>query len=74
MTGGIEIAQNLLAKCWISAHDEAKEDSGLAVKTIVAKRTPVEEVRELVERGRSGGKVGIDVRSLDSGEEMVLQA
>ncbi|MCJ1480974.1 hypothetical protein MMC06_001130 [Schaereria dolodes] len=74
LTGGIEIAQNLLAKCWISAHDEAKEDSGLAVKTIVAKRTPVEEVRELVERGRSGGKVGIDVRSLDSGEEMVLQA
>ena len=73
MPGGLEIAQNLLAKCWVSAHDEDKESSGLSIKKIVTSKYTVEEVRALAEKGRKGGKAGVDVKKLECGEEMVVK-
>jgi len=73
MPGGLGIAQNLLAKCWVSAHDEDKESSGLSIKKIVTSKYTVEEVRALAEEGRKGGKAGVDVRKLECGEEMVVK-
>lgn len=73
MPGGLGIAQNLLAKCWISAHDEEKESSGVSIKKIVTSKYTVEEVRALAEEGRKGGKAGVDVRKLGCGEEVELR-
>ena len=70
--GGIEIAKNLMAKYWIGAHDEEKENSGLAVMKIRLKKFGVEEVRELVRDEIGGG--GCDVRVLDCGEELVVKS
>lgn len=70
--GGLGIAQSLLAKCWISAHDEEKESSGLSIKKMVTSKYTVEEVKALAEAGRKGGKAGVDVRKLGCGEEVVL--
>lgn len=72
MPGGLGIAQSLLAKCWISAHDEEKESSGLSIKKMVTSKYTVEEVKALAEAGRKGGKAGVDVRKLGCGEEVVL--
>ena len=73
MPGGLAIAQNLLAKCWISAHDEEKESSGVSIKKIVTSKYTVEEVQALAEEGRKGGKAGVDVRNLECGEDMVVR-
>ena len=48
LPGGLEIARNLLARTWISAHDEDKENSGLAVTKITVNRYTVAEVRKLL--------------------------
>ena len=74
LPGGLEIAQNLLAKCWISAHDEEKETSGLSVGRVITRKYTVAEVKGMVEEGRKGGKVKVDVRALDCGESFVLRA
>lgn len=70
MPGGVEIAQNLMARCWISAHDEEKENSGLAVMKVATRKYNVEQVRELVARSKGG----TDVAVLDCGEELILRA
>ncbi|MCJ1305702.1 hypothetical protein MMC08_008518 [Hypocenomyce scalaris] len=74
LPGGLEIAQNLLAKCWIGAHDEEKETSGLSVGRVITRKYTVAEVKGMVEEGRKGGKVKVDVRALDCGESIVLRA
>ncbi|KAL9621529.1 MAG: hypothetical protein Q9160_004059 [Pyrenula sp. 1 TL-2023] len=81
--GGVEIARGLMARAWVSAHDEEKDDRGVAVRRTVAKRVGVEEVRRRVgdeeEKHVSGGggegKKGwrCEVRSLGVGEEMVVE-
>lgn len=73
MPGGLAIAQNLLAKYWIGAHDEDKENSGLSVQQVKTKKYSAQEVKALVERDRRGGKLGVDVRALDCGEEMLIK-
>ncbi|MCJ1406046.1 hypothetical protein MMC19_000111 [Ptychographa xylographoides] len=65
MPGGSEIAQKLMARCWVGAHDEEKVSSGISVKKCITRRYRVEEVRELV------GKA-VDVRVLDCGEDMLI--
>ncbi|KAL8831537.1 MAG: hypothetical protein Q9191_000815 [Dirinaria sp. TL-2023a] len=70
LPGGVEIAQNLMARCWISAHDEEKENSGLAVMKVATRKYNVGQVRELVARSKSG----TDVAVLDCGEELKLRA
>ena len=70
LPGGVEIAQNLMARCWISAHDEEKENSGLAVMKVATRKYNAEQVRELVARSKGG----TDVAVLDCGEELILKA
>ena len=73
MPGGLEIARNLLAKCWISAHDEDKEKSGFSVAKLCISKYSVADVTKLVEMERRGEKVGLDVRVLDCGQEALLK-
>lgn len=74
LPGGLEIAQNLFAKCWISAHDEDKENTGFSVGQVVTRKYSVEEVKRMVGVGRKSGKLQIDVRALACGESIVLGA
>ncbi|KAG9248536.1 hypothetical protein BJ878DRAFT_531854 [Calycina marina] len=46
--GGLEIAQNLEAQVWISAHDSDKENKGFANNKIVIRKFPREEVESMV--------------------------
>ncbi|KIV83232.1 hypothetical protein PV11_05279 [Exophiala sideris] len=77
MQGGAEIARALMARCWISAHDEAKDDRGLSVKKLRVQRITADEVRKHLWEGEEGEwlkKKGwrCDVRSLGSGREMIV--
>ncbi len=49
--GGLEIAQSLLAKTWISAHDEEKRNAGIAVKSTYTKRYSAEDVQRMLRGG-----------------------
>lgn len=66
LPGGVEIAQNLMAKCWISAHDEDKENTGLAVMKVATRKYTVKEVRVMV-----GGKTDVEVLAV--GAEKTLK-
>jgi len=46
--GGLEIAQNLCARAWISAHDGDKDTKGLATKKIVIEKYDREEVESVI--------------------------
>lgn len=67
LPGGIEIAQSLMARCWISAHDEEKNNKGLSVAKVVTRKHHVDEVRSMV-----GGCTEVVV--LEVGEERILTA
>ena len=71
LPGGVEIAQNLMTRCWISAHDEDKDNSGLSVMSVKTRKYTIEEVRDMLHQG-SGSNV--DVANLASGDELVLKA
>lgn len=71
LPGGVEIARNLMAKCWISAHDEDKDNSGLSVMSTKTRKHSIEEVRAMLRQGRGSNT---DVANLASGAEMVLIA
>ena len=76
-SGGVEIARGLMARCWLSAHDEAKDDRGLAVMKLVTTRMTSEDVRRKLWEGPEGEllkKRGwtCDVRSLAVGAEMFI--
>ncbi|MCJ1362781.1 hypothetical protein MMC16_001887 [Acarospora aff. strigata] len=72
LPGGLEIAQNLLARAWISAHDEDKEKSGISVSNIKTRKYSVEEVHSMLEEGSANART--EVWILDVGEEIVLTA
>ena len=72
--GGLEVAQNLMAKCWISAHDEDKFSSGLSVRNVVTKKYTVDDVRRMVEEGRGKSRARANVMSLEAGKAVVLTA
>ena len=67
LPGGVEIAKNLMAKCWISAHDEDKENSGLAVMKISKYKYTTKEVCEMV-----GDYTNVEVLAV--GAEKILKA
>lgn len=67
LPGGVEIAKNLMAKCWISAHDEDKENTGLAVRKVATRKYTAKEVREMV-----GDRTDVEV--LATGAEKMLKA
>lgn len=71
---GMEIAKNLMARHWIGAHDEEKENSGLSVMKTRFKKFALDEVRELVRKEFSGCGWGCDVRNLECGEEFVVKS
>lgn len=67
---GIEIATALMARCWISAHDEVKDDKGVAVKLLKCDRHTADVVKERFRRVEAAWDC--DVRSLDVGAEVRL--
>ena len=71
LLGGVEIAQNLMARCWISAHDEEKENSGLSVLPVKIRKYTKDEVRDMLRQERASN---VDVAVLPVGCEMVLKA
>ncbi|KAI9668736.1 MAG: hypothetical protein M1829_005276 [Trizodia sp. TS-e1964] len=71
LPGGAPIAQNLLARYWISAHDEVKEVGGLAVRNIQFDRYSRDEVAALINTdGNSATQT--EVVELCSGDEICL--
>ena len=77
--GGIKIAQSLMARCWLSAHDEPKDDRGVAVKKLKIHRMQPEEVQRQLWAGEEAQglrRLGwfCDVRSLGVGKEMILRS
>lgn len=70
LPGGVEIAHHLMARCWVSAHDEDKDNSGLSVKQVKTRKYNTEEVVEMV-RDQCGST---SVVNLGVGQELVLKA
>ena len=70
LPGGVEIAKNLMAKHWISAHDEEKENSGLAVMKVTMRKYALDDVTEMAAKQAPG----CNVRVLACGEEMAMKA
>jgi hypothetical protein len=73
--GGLEIAQNLCAKAWISAHDETKETKGFASKKAVTERYGREEVESVVSPRSEKfphRRVGTEAVVLEVGRELRL--
>jgi hypothetical protein len=73
--GGLEIAQNLCAKAWISAHDGDKETTGFANNKIVVQKYAREEVESVVSPRSEkfpGKRMGTEAVVLQSGEEITL--
>lgn len=71
LPGGVQIAKALMARCWISAHDEEKDNSGVSVRNVKTRKYTREEVREMM---REEGCGGTGVMNLGVGEELVLKA
>ena len=69
LPGGVEIARNLMARCWVSAHDEDKDNTGLSVMQVKTRKYNIEEVDEMV-RSLSGST---SVFNLGVGQELVLK-
>lgn len=75
--GGAKIARALMARCWISAHDEEKDDKGMSVKQLKIQRNQAADVRKALWAGEEGRWLRekgwtCDVRSLDPGQEMTI--
>jgi hypothetical protein len=75
--GGAKIARALMARSWISAHDEQKDDQGVSVKQLKIRRAEAEDVRKTLWDGDDGSWLRqkgwiCDVRSLDVGKEMTI--
>ncbi|KAH9880035.1 hypothetical protein J1614_002060 [Plenodomus biglobosus] len=68
--GGLEMAQNLYARAWISAHDSDKDNRGWAVRRTQIAKTAVDEIRTMLEHGNTQSKLrNTDVVSLGPGCE-----
>jgi hypothetical protein len=75
--GGLEIAQNLCAKAWISAHDADKDNSGFANVNIKVEKFPREEVESVISPRSEQfpeRRMGTEAVILQSGEEITLSA
>ena len=68
------MAQNLMARYWIKAHDEDKENTGLAVMKAMTRKYTIGEVKEMLQEKGQGGRCGTTVVALNVGQEMVIQA
>lgn len=75
--GGVQIARGLMARCWLSAHDEVKDDQGFSVRRLKTSRMSTDEVRRALWQGPEGEDMrrkgwNCDVRSLGPGQEMTI--
>jgi hypothetical protein len=73
--GGLEIAQNLCARAWISAHDGDKDIKGLATKKIVVEKYDREEVESVISPRSEkfpNRRIGTEAVVLQPGEEIHL--
>ena len=70
LPGGVEIAQNLMARCWISAHDEDKENSGLAIKQVTTKKYTRDQCQDMIQQVRAG----TSVQTLGVGQDICLKS
>lgn len=71
-TGGVEIAKALMTRTWISAHDEEKDDRGVAVKLLKTRKWPAELIRQQIAENEDKKGWNCDVRALDVGAEVKL--
>lgn len=69
---GMEIARALMARCWISAHDEVKDDQGVAVKLLKCDRHNADSVKAKLAQLDDSWRC--NVKSLDVGAEICLTA
>lgn len=68
--GGLDIARNLYARTWISAHDSDKDNRGWAVKLTQIAKSAVVEIRKTLDDGsKMKTLVNTEVVSLAPGEE-----
>lgn len=73
--GGQEIAQSLLARYWISAHDGDKNTSGFASRKLVTQHYEKDEIAEAVSPRSDkfpDRKIGTEVVVLGVGKEMTI--
>jgi hypothetical protein len=79
LPGGVEIAQNLLAKAWISAHDGDKDSRGFANHRIKVEKFDRDDVEKVVSPKSPNfpfqrDKLATEVVALRVGEEIFLSA
>ena len=74
LPGGVEISRNLMARYWIKAHDEDKENSGLAVKKVMTRKYTIGEVKELLGGDNGKGRCATSVVALGVGQEVTIKA
>jgi hypothetical protein len=70
--GGLQIAQSLYARAWISAHDADKDNRGWAVKQTRIGQFAVDEVKRMMEQGHENKRLKAtrtDVVSLEAGQQ-----
>jgi hypothetical protein len=75
--GGIQIAQSLYARAWISAHDADKNNRGLSVKQTRVGKYAVEEIKRLLqqeEKIKLSTSRQVNVIALASGEEHRIES
>ena len=70
LPGGVEIARNLMAKYWVSAHDEDKENSGVSTLQVKTRKYRLDEVEIMVQE-QAGTTT---VLNLGVGQELVLKS
>lgn len=75
--GGLQIARNLLAQSWISAHDADKANRGISVKKVRLHKFTADDITNLLERGFGKRKAtsleGTKVVTLGPGEEYRIE-
>lgn len=68
--GGIPIARALMARNWISAHDEEKDDRGVGVKLLKCDRNNVDTVKRKI--AQVDDRWQCEVVSMDVGAELTM--
>jgi len=67
--GGVDLLKQVQAKYWIGAHDEAKDNRGMATKLLKTQYFDIEDVEEMLSRA---GVSGIEVIELNAGEVLTV--
>jgi hypothetical protein len=72
--GGMKLAHAMRARCWVSAHDEDKDDRGLATRLVRKERIDAGEIMQALatRKGDGGGHWKVSIRRLAVGEQLVL--